>query len=226
MKTSQLVSNFRTMYKLYSDDNKWTDRYLISTFNVARAKLLRDKSSKDKLKRTNWVGFCMKLCLAKPLECPCIAEAQCYALVSKYDIPDYISTKTIRGIDIRTASGEMLDEWSPRSASLSKHNPGLKNKKGYWLENYRGNTKLVIWNSLDLEYIYVSLLPTNLDDISEIPTCNSLTGEEYCIDWTEEEYPLDSDLIFDLYRLVDSLLNKQLLHVDDRTNDSADRLDK
>ena len=223
MRTSQLVSNFRAAYSLHSDDAKYTDRYLISTFNVARAMLLKQKASREKLKRTNYIGICMPMCLAKPLECPCIAEAQCYAIVSKYDVPDYIMVGNRLGFDVRTGSGEQIDEWSPRMANDAKLNPALKNKIGYWLENYRGNTKLVVWNNLNLTHIYLTLLPTNLDDIANIPRCDGGgTVTDDCASWLDEEYPLDADLLFNFYEMVNKILLRQAAHIDDRVNDFVD----
>lgn len=228
MTTNQLVSNYRTMYSLYSDDVRWTDRYIISLFNIARAKLLKDESKRERLKRTNWTGFCMPLCLAKPLECPCIAEAMCYALVSKYELPDYIALQyPYNGIEIRRADGSKLDEWHPRDASLSSLNPATKNKQGYWIENYRGKNKLVVWNTLDLELVYVNMLVTNLDDIDKIAKCGEEDGvtTTSCTDWTTEEFPLDSNLIYDLFRLTNSLMLAQMRDVDDSTNDTQDKLE-
>lgn len=229
MITSQLVSNFRTNFALYSDDIKWTDRFIISMFNIARAKLLYDTNKRERVKKTNFVGFCMPLCISKPLECPCIAEAQCYALISKYHIPDYIPLQyPYTGIEVRTGDGKKLDEWHPRDANLASLNPATKNKFGYWLENYRGRSKLVVWNTLDLEYVYISMLPSNLDDIAAIATCGEADGVETGCgsNWLEEEFPLDSNLIFDMFRLTVDLLNKQYRDVDDDVNDTTDKLEK
>lgn len=227
MRTSQLVSNFRANYALFSDDIKWTDRFIISMFNIIRPKLLYDRNKKDRVKRTNFVGFCMPLCIGKPLECPCIAEAQCYALVSKYYVPDYIPLDyPYSGIEIRTGGGAKLDEWSPRDANLSGLNPALENKMGYWLENYRGKTKLVIWNTLDLEYVYVTMLPSDLDDILKLAQCGIEDGFDTCAeDWTTEEFPLDANLLFDLFRMTADLINQKYRDVDDDNNDTSDKLE-
>ena len=226
MLTNQLVSNFRAAYALFADEHRWTDRYIVSMFNIARAKLLHDKAKRDRVKRTNFVGFCMPLCLGKPLECPCIAEAQCYALVGKYDLPDYIDLEfPFSGLEIRTGDGQKLDMWSPREARLAKLNPALKNKAGYWVENYRGDNKLVIFNKTEWQYIYVTMLPTDLDQIIDIPACSDDGVDTGCPDdWTTEEYPLDANLIFDLFRLTDNMLKQQYRTVEDDVNDTKDEL--
>lgn len=227
MKTAQIVSDFRANFKLHSDDVVFTDRYIISLANVARAKLLYQKAKRDKLKRTSFVGFCLPLCLAKPLECPCIQEAQCYALVSKYNIPDYISTSDGVGLEVRTADGVTLEMINPRNAKLMGLNPALKNKIGYWLENYRGNTKLVIWRTLDLQYIYVSMIPTDINDIAAIAACGDTdVSTATCDDWTDEEFPIDPELLFDLYKMMVQLINGGYRDVDDIINDTADDLEK
>ena len=196
MKTSQIVSDFRANYKLHSDD----------------------------VKRTSYVGFCLPLCLAKPLECPCIQEAQCYALVSKYALPDYISTDDGVGLEVRTASGDILDMISPRNAKLMKLNPALRNKLGYWLENYRGSTKVVIWQSLDLEFIYLSMVPTDINDIAAIAACGDAAVTTNCGDWTDEEFPIDAELLFDLYRMMVDLINNKYRVLDDKVNNGNDDL--
>jgi len=226
MTTSQIVSDFRANYKLHSDDVVFTDRYIVSLANVARAKLLYQKASRDQLKRTSYVGFCLPLCIAKPLECPCIQEAQCYALVSKYDLPDYISSKEGVGLEVRTADGVTLEMISPRNAKLMTLNPALKNKLGYWLENYRGNTKVVIWRTLDLEFIYISMVPTDINDIANIAVCGDASVTTSCGDWTEEEFPIDPELLFDLYTLMSQLINTRNRTIDDKTNDTNDSLEE
>ncbi len=223
MTTSQLVSDYRTNYKLHSDDSKFTDRFIVSIANVVRAKLLYQKAKREKTKRTNFVGFCLPLCLGKPLACPCIAEAQCYALVAKYPIPNYISVDDYTGLEIRTGDGELLDLASPRNVKLWSLNPALRNKKAYWIENYRGVNNLVIWNTLDLEIIYVSMMPENIDDIAAIAFCSDAAVDS-CSDWTTEQFPLDSELIFDLYKMMNELINSRLRSADDKVNDFNDKL--
>ena len=227
MKTSQLVSDYRANYKLHSDDVKFTDRFIISIANVCRSKLLYQKAQKDKLKRTNFVGFCLPLCLGKPLACPCIAEAQCFALVAKYDLPAYITSSSGMGLEVRTASGDMLALTSPRNIKQWKLNPALKNKLAFWIENYRGANKLVIWGSLDLEYIYVSLVPEDLNAISAIASCDDAAiSTDTCDSWTSEEFPIDSELLFDLYKLMNELINGKVRTLDDEINDSNDNLEE
>ena len=226
MKTAQIIADFRANFKLHSDDVVFTDRYLISLANVARAKLLYQKAKRNKLKRTSYVGFCLPLCLAKPLECPCIQEAQCYALVSKYNIPDYIATSEGIGIEVRTADGILLEMINPRNAKLMGLNPALQNKIGYWLENYRGSTKLVIWRTLELKFIYITIIPTDINDIIAIATCDDTGVTTDCNDWTQDEFPIDSELLFDLYKLMVELINQQYRVIDDKVNDNSDNLEE
>ncbi len=221
---SNLVSIFRGKYKTFSDDTKYTDRMIISVFNICRTTIIKQEAEREGVSRQNYIGFCMPLCVGKPIKCPCIAESQCYALVSKYQLPKIINLSGGTAIMIRTANGYVMDMFAPQEARNMNLNPAFKNKPGYYIENYRGERYLVIWNTLDLDVVYIEMIPDNLDDIAAIPLCDG-TGNEVadsCIDWTTESYPLDSDLEYRLFQMAENMLLGNAKTNDDVINDTQD----
>lgn len=191
-----------------SDDFNFSNRLILHFMNVARAFLIERKADKY-----NYVQSFQSLCLDLAEGsyhncCDLKIPSGCTILKSKINLPKLLSVRWGNFLKVTTLDGTIIPESSVTQSSYSAYGIN-KNISGYFIhDNY-----LYLLNNHKLKKVLVNGLWDSPEEISNFncpnkQDCNNLT----------ETYPIDSDLVSEMYKIVIQYLSIQ--SPQDNENDS------
>ena len=228
MKVKEIIQRIQSLYSkgVNSDDTRLSNRHIYNKIVTIRSRLIsQEVKKKQRISAWNYQTIpCIELIKVDKHECPCIPPIGCQILRSKYKLPSPLTglsgdlIKSVHTID----RGLKIDEMSMTAMKYQKGNKYSKAKITYFIEN---------------EYLYIST-PANLKVVAmtalfEDPLqarmykglCDDCEDCVKCIDYLEEDFPIDNDLID---TLIEMSLNEIVVmfsqSIEDQTNNSADSL--
>lgn len=231
MTIGEIVQRIQSLYPkgVNSDDSRLTNRHIYNKLLTVRARIIsQEAKKKQRISQWNYQFIpCIELISIDKSECPCLPPTGCEILRSKYKLPKPLSGLSGNLIHSVTTvdKSTKIDEISINAINFQKGNKYTNKKLNYFIQN---------------GYLYIST-PTNLKTISlyglfedpvEVKLFSSLCKEncndcKNCIKYQEEIFPVDNELIDAMIELsVNELIHIFNQSVEDRNNDSKDRLEK
>ena len=201
-----------------SDDSAFSNRFILHLMNITRILLLKRKADKKQtFDPSDFQSFCMSLCEASWIDCPCLPDVDCPILKSKFKIPKALTSRTGLYLTVRFFSGREIGATTP-SAVRYRQFSNTKAKKASWF--------------IDNNYLYITGVPHNMlkavyvtgifidpTDLVEITSC---TDEVPCYDIMEDEYPISGELMDPMYKMVLEYLVTGMKFPDDLVNNAKD----
>ena len=232
MKISEIIYRIQSLYSkgVPSDDNRLSNRQVYNKLLTVRARLIsQENKKKQRVSRWNYQTIsCLELIEVSGHECPCLPPVGCNILRSKYQLP-----KPLTGLDkhliesVTTVDRSIkLIEVVPTAVKYQGGNKYTSQAINYYIHN---------------NYLYVTT-PTKIrlltlvglfEDPIEVEKfvnyckerncvdCNNNQAE--CIDYLEEFFPIDNDMIDTLIELsLQELIGVFQKGVNDIYNDSRE----
>lgn len=227
MKIGEIVQRIQSLYSkgVESDDARLMQRHIYNKLLTTRARLISEQAKKkQRISQWNYqVIPCIELVKVSAQECPCLPPIGCDMMRSKYKLPKPLSG--LSGSLIQTVTtldrGQKLNEVSMNAVrSLAGNKYSSKNINYFIEQGY-----LYITTPSKIQFV-------RLVGLFEDPIA-AKTFENYCkenctdcvecIDYQEEEFPIDNDTIDVLIELtVQELIVLFGQSQQDNTNDSND----
>lgn len=227
MKVKEIIQRIQSLYSkgVDSDDTRLSSRHIYNKIKTVRARLIsQEAKKKQKISAWNYQTIsCIELIKVEAHECPCLPPLGCKILRSKFKLPSPLTglsgdlIKSIHTID----RSIKIDEMSMTAMKYQKGNKYSKAKITYFIEN---------------EYLYIST-PTTLKVIAMTALFEDpIEARKYqglcecedcdtCVDYLEEDFPIDNDLIDALIELsLNEIVVMFSQSIEDQTNNSADSL--
>lgn len=209
---SESISRLRTAIKQYTDDSPYTDEYLYSVLNSAKAILLRQRAAKFN-KLPNPQCFCMELVEANSHDCDCI-DIGCKVLKTRYPVPETIFGRNTDLLYLKTLGEKEIDIVDFRQLSHRDLDPI---KAGTRVATEL-NGHYLIWNEENLKAIVICAQWADIADWSDKVLCP--TGDEDCFDIGSLDFGIPKDLEMVMIKMAIEELGIPLSIKSDITNDN------
>jgi len=220
----QHLSNLKSLLNEYGRSSEsYTDQFLYEVLVGARAEIIKNKLRQyHKISEANWLRFCIALELTTAHDCDCIPEGlDCKVLRTKYKIPSVFTSRNADKISVFLFNGKPisilpLGKWY-RIKKTTEYIASILN--GY----------IYFWNlPHNQKAIEIVGLFSNPLELSDIPSCNPLSGEVsgQCYNTQTSEFPLEEEYKLMVYKLCMQVLQIPLQISQDVTNDSNANIKK
>lgn len=227
MKISEIVSRIQSLYSkgVQSDDSRLSNRLIYNKLLTVRARLIsQEAKKKQKISPWNYQTLsCIKLIEVPPHDCPCVPPLGCKILRSEEVLPEPLSGLSGTLIQyVGTIDRSIkIDEISFNAVNSQKGNKYTSNKANYFLHN----GYIYITTSHNLKAIMMIALfedPIKARQFKGLCDCEDCQN---CIDYMEEDFPIDNDLTDAMIELsVNELIVMFSQSMEDLTNNSRDSL--
>lgn len=226
MKIGEIIQRVQSLYSrgVQSDDSRLTSRHIYNKLLTTRARLIsQEAKKKQRISQWNYQTIpCVELIKVPTHECPCIPPLGCEILRSKYKLPYPLTglsgdlIQSVMSIDRSTK----IDLITINAINALKGNKYANKKENYFIES---------------GYLYIST-PTTIDVVKVIGLfedpievkkyesfCGSCKECIECIDYNEELFPIENDMIDALVQLtIEELIILFGQTVQDETNNASD----
>ena len=196
------ISHIQTVFNsgIASDDKKLSDMHIYHLLKVVRARLLYEKQNKMyKISDQTFQYIpCIKLEEGFLNDCPCVPQ-DCPVLVSQ-ELPKLLSWRNNIFLQVTNISGDTIPQISLKQVNYLKYRKTKLSKFGWFIHNNR----LIVVGDLRLCLISLRGLFEDPTELEAISMCDSEgnTTPAVCYNVDEDEFPLDSELIDVMYKLV------------------------
>ena len=206
MKIEEIVQRVQSLYSkgVPSDDTRLSQRHIYNKLLTTRAKLISEQAKK-KQRVSQWnyqVISCIELIKVPTHECPCLPPIGCDMLRSKYKLPKPLSG--LSGSLIQTVTtidrGKKLNEVSINAVKSLTGNKYTSKNINYFIEQ----GYLYITTPSKIEFVRLIGLfedPIKAKQFEGFCKENCIDCVE-CIDYQQEEFPIDNDMIDALIELT------------------------
>lgn len=228
MKVGEVIQRIQSLYSkgVESDDSRLSSRHIYNKILTIRSRLMSQEiKKKQKISQWNYQTIpCIKLVKVPSHECPCLPPVGCDILRSEYRLPSPITGLTEDAIHSVTSIERSLkiDRIQINAVNLQKGNKYTQKKTNYFIQD---------------GYLYITT-PTNLKVLSLIGLfedpievskfksyCDTCTDCVTCVDYMEEEFPIDNDMLDTLVEMsVRELIDIFSQSIEDITNNTRDSI--
>lgn len=228
MKVKDLIYRIQSLYNkgLPSDDNRLSNRLIYNKFLTIRSKLIsQEVKKKQRLSRWNYHTIpCIELIEVTSHECPCLPPVGCAVLRSKHKLPKPLSGLNGHIIESVTTIDKSIriDETTLTAVKYQKGNKYTANKLSFYIHN----DYLYINTPTDIRVVTLTGLfedPTEVklfENFCKENNCKDCDNQD-CIDYLEEEFPIDQDMIETMIEVsLQELINIFRQGLEDYTSDS------
>jgi len=225
----EIIQRIQSLYSkgVHSDDSRLMSRHIYSKLLTVRAKLIsQEAKKKQRISQWNYQTIpCVELIKVAAHDCSCIPPIGCEILRSKYKLPKPLSGLSGSLIQSVTSIDRSIkiDEISINAMKVQKGNKYTSKKPNYFIQN----GYLYIFTPTKIAVVSVIGLFENPIEVKEfIGLCDiEYEGCIECIDYQNEEFPIDNDLIDAMIELsLTELIQIFSQNVEDLTNNSRDSL--
>lgn len=170
-----------------TDDDTWSDEFLIREFLDLRTLLTKELISAGKTVSTHMMQTlgCVKVKEEDRSSCPCSVPSGCYWLRSEKPIPSFIKLSSVSSTIVH---GDMI-RFSPIFWDKLQYIPNSRSnfakKSKYWTTRDTGEgTYLYLYGDRDLEEVQVTGIFENPMEVAMYPSCGKVDEKALC-------FPLD-----------------------------------
>lgn len=198
-----------------SDDARLTNRLILHFLNIARLRLIKDKLDQTYyVSEQSYQDLCLDLEPSSFHACCSIDYDYCPILRSTVTLPKFLDSKWGNQLKALDLSGRLIPNITLTQVRYQQY--GLVPQQvGYFIHN----NYLYVVNTTSLVKVIINGL---FDNPEEIHLINCPNTEETPCDYLTEEFPIESDLIERMYRLVIELLTVFFSTAQDLTNNAID----
>lgn len=180
-----------------SDDARFSNPLIAHLLKVTRSKLIEAKADKYYfISEQSFQSLCVSLELGTFHNCCTAPDVDCFILKSTLKIPKILNTRWGDFLKVLTLDGRTISKTSMTANSLAKYSLTNKIPRIGWFIH---DGYLYIINNSKIETILLNGLFADPKEISDL-NCSATNNN--CPDLYEEEFPIDSDLVDAMYKLV------------------------
>lgn len=227
MLVKELIQRVQSLYSkgVQSDDARLSSRHIYNKLLSVRARVVsQEAKKKQKISQFNYQTiFCVELIKIPAHECPCIPPLGCDILRSKYPLPKPLSglsgnlIESVTSIDRRIK----IDEMAMNAVRSQKGNKYTAEKTNYFIQNKH----IYIITPTKIEVVSITALFEDPLEVAKYIGYCDCTDCKKCIDFLEETFPLDNDLVDAVIELsLNELLSIFSQAQEDATNNTRDTL--
>lgn len=224
--TNEIIYNFKELLdkERLGDQIGHSNRFIYNHILNFRAALINRKRLESKLSDLNYQTYTVKLQEVTDEELPCIESSKCILLRSVEPIPDFIKLKSITTPINKSGIVEKLSNINPDIAKykiISKL-PGSSNSIYYFLRTIKNGTYIYIWSNqaVFLESISITAIFYKPHEVEALIECSGKLDE--CYNYLESKFPIDPELLSDVYSLAINSLLRSKAQVTDNLNDGLE----
>jgi hypothetical protein len=184
-----------------SDDKKLSDEHIYHLMKTVRGRLIYEKQNKNyKISDFNfsYIG-CLPLEETTLHDCHCIPPG-CFVLASKEVFPKVVSWRNNLMMHVTTVEGETIPQIDLKKYQYNHLRKTQLSKFGWFIHNGR----LIIVGDLRLCVVSVKFVAEDPLEVANINLCDT-EGNDLgvpCYDPTEDEFPMDIDMVEIMYKLI------------------------
>lgn len=196
-----------------SDDYAYSNALIAHYLGVVRAKLIERKIDKYHfISEQSYQDWCADLVPGNYHDCCGVEFPSCTILKSVYTIPNFLNSRWGNYVKVTDLVGDVIPQLDLTQLKYSKY--GLvKVTTSYFIHN----NHLFILSNNKLVKVLVNALYQNPEEVITA-NCNTSSGE--CVDYLDSDFPIDADLVSDLYALTLQMLS--VPNLQDQKNDGKD----
>lgn len=226
MLIGEILERVQSLYSkgVASDDTSLSSRHIYNKILTVRSKLLSQQyDKKQRISQWNYQTIpCIELIDVNASECNCIEVNGCTLKRSKYKLPKPMQglsnsiIQSVHSID----RGTKIDELSINSMKFQKGNKYTKVTTTYFIQD----GYIYLNTTYDLKTIsLIGLFEDPIEAKIFSGLCDECQDCNACIDYQDEEFPIDTDLIDTLIEMsITELIQLFSQSIQDTRNNSAD----
>lgn len=183
-----------------SDDFSYSNRLISHFLRVARSYLIEKKIDRyNVISEQSYQDLCLTLAEADFHNC-CdfiTVPTDCKLMKSTMVIPKFLNSRWGNFMRVTDLVGAVIPEITLTQNKFAAYSlaPANKTQTGWFMHD----NHLYVLNNLFLERVLLNAL---FDNPAEIHDLNCVVTESNCTDFQDEEFPVDSDLVRDMYQLT------------------------
>lgn len=199
MKIGELIQRVQSLYSkgVASDDSRLSSRHIYNKLLTTRAKLISEQAKKkQRVSQWNYQTIsCIELIKVPAHECPCLPPIGCDMLRSKYKLPKPLTG--LSGSLIQTVTtidrSYKLDEVTMNAVKSLRGNKYAAKSLRYFIEEgYIYVTTPSKINFIRLTGLFEDPILASQHEIFCNENCEDC---KKCIDYQEEDFPIDNNMI-------------------------------
>lgn len=209
-----------------SDQIGYSNRFIFNHLLNYRSILLKRKKRENKISDLNYQTYTINLIEVSDEELPCVNSSSCILLRTENPIEDFIDLKSITTPINKSGEVSKLSEVDPDMIKfkLQSKLPVQKNNIHYYLQNTGKGVYVYVWSDqpLFLKAVSIKGIFYNPHLVEAIKDCAG--NLDPCYNYLEALFPIDSDLLADVYAMALSSLLKGKMMASDTYNDNLDTI--
>lgn len=228
MKVKKLIDRVQSIYSkgVQSDDSRLSNRLIYNKLLTTRSKLISQKiKKKQRVSQWNYQTIpCVKLVEVPKHQCPCIPPVGCKILRSEHKLPEPISGFNEDLIQSVTSIERSIkiDRISINAVNFQRGNKYTSTKVNFFVQD----GYIYLTTPTDISIISIVALFENPIEVKNfLSYCSDCVECNKCIDYLEEDFPIDNDMIDTLIELT---LNEVVIlfskSIEDVSNNSIDSI--
>lgn len=228
MKIKDIIQRVQSLYSkgIQSDDTRLSSRHIYNKMLTVRAKLIsQEAKKKQRVSQWNYQTIdCIELITVPLHDCPCVPPYGCDILRSKYPLPRPLTGLSGELIEwVRTIDKSVKIDYITINALNAQSGNKYTSKNSYY---FIQNGYLYISTPRKLKYVTVRGLFEDPLEAEEFKGyCDECEDCPSCIDYPEQEFAIDNDLIDTLIQMtMEEVVMLFSQSVEDTTNDTRDNL--
>lgn len=216
MTINEAVSFLRNTLSEHTDTSKFKDPFLWALFSKGLAKVKENKLMKYGFNNPNYYHtFCIEMVEGVTHDCSCI-EAGCPALVSKYRLPDYLTTNTRSTLTVSKLNGKSLSQVPNHDYyDAYKLDEAYSKAPMYYIES----NKIILPKQTQPSVLKVTAVWNDILDWQGLQYCTESSTGTNC-DVTQIPIGIDPGMEFEIMRYILPTLNITLQTREDNTADN------
>lgn len=224
MKIKEIIQRVQSLYSkgVQSDDTRLSNRHIYNVLMSVRSTLITQQINKKQgISAWNYQTLpCVELVKVPSHECPCIPDIGCEIVRSKYKLPAPLNGLNGHIIHSVTSIDRKIkfDEVKLNSINYQKGNKYTSSKVNYFI--HQGYLYLSTPSKIEVVSV-TALFEDPIIASKFINYCDNSNNN--CIDYLEQEFPLDKDLETTTIQMVsEELIQLFTQMVEDTTNNTRD----
>jgi hypothetical protein len=199
-----------------SDDFSFDNRLIAHYLQIVRSTLLERKIDKYHfISEQSYQDLCLTLEESNFHNCCDGPDTDCKILRSTLVLPKFLNSRWGAHIKVMDLEGNVIPELSMTQNKFSKYASSKAKNIGWFIHN----NYMYVLNNKVLSRILANGLYNDPQQVALI-NCQSSAGN--CPELFDEEFPMDSDLVDSMYKMVLEYLMKSRMYPKDLENDAKD----
>lgn len=209
-----------------SDQVGYSNRHIFNHILNYRAVLLKRKKLQNKLSDLNYQTYTLNLIEITDEELPCVDSSFCVLLRTEKPIEDFIDLKSITTPINRSGEVIKISEIDPDMIKfkLQSKLSAQSNNMYYYLQNTGKGVYVYVWSNspLFLQSVSIKGIFHNPHLVEAIKDCAG--NLDSCYNYLDAGFPIDPELLTDVYSMALSALLKAKSSLTDTFNDNLDTI--